>query len=155
MKYHFILYSVLALPAQPFFLCSLYLIFLFSAVSLVLSHFLSCRYFVLDPEVGQLQYYLNELSKSQRPPRGSLPLLGAMVVSSDEFPYMFTIQFTTGDSYKLRGKTMCPDVLYNKSHSEYFFVTGKLFSHLIISYYEICMILHDNVTYVLHSLLQV
>ncbi|XP_078108089.1 oxysterol-binding protein-related protein 10 [Sander vitreus] len=60
------------------------------------------RYFVLDPEVGQLQYYLNELSKSQRPPRGSLPLLGAMVVSSADFPYMFTIQSTTGDSYKLR-----------------------------------------------------
>ncbi|KAA8591991.1 hypothetical protein FQN60_017365 [Etheostoma spectabile] len=59
-------------------------------------------YFVLDPEVGQLQYYLNELSKSQRPPRGSLPLLGAMVVSSADFPYMFTIQSTTGDSYKLR-----------------------------------------------------
>uniref|UniRef100_A0A3B4X9Y8 Oxysterol-binding protein n=1 Tax=Seriola lalandi dorsalis TaxID=1841481 RepID=A0A3B4X9Y8_SERLL len=62
------------------------------------------RYFVLDPELGQLQYYLNELSKSQRPPRGSLPLLGAMVVSSDEFPFMFTFQSTTGDSYKLRGE---------------------------------------------------
>ncbi|KAM6936663.1 oxysterol-binding protein-related protein 10-like [Lycodopsis pacificus] len=60
------------------------------------------RYFVLDPEVGQLQYHLNELSKSQRPPRGSLPLLGAMVVSCDEYPYMFTIQSTTGDAYKLR-----------------------------------------------------
>ncbi|XP_074510567.1 oxysterol-binding protein-related protein 10-like isoform X2 [Sebastes fasciatus] len=60
------------------------------------------RYFVLDPEVGQLQYFLNELSRSQRPPRGSLPLLGAMVVSSDEYPYMFTIQSNTGDSYKLR-----------------------------------------------------
>ncbi|XP_070768769.1 oxysterol-binding protein-related protein 10-like [Enoplosus armatus] len=60
------------------------------------------RYFVLDPEVGQLQYYLNEVSKSQHPPRGSLPLLGAMVISGDEFPYMFTIQSTTGDSYKLR-----------------------------------------------------
>ncbi|XP_071326423.1 oxysterol-binding protein-related protein 10-like [Trachinotus anak] len=60
------------------------------------------RYFVLDPEVGQLQYYLNELSRSQRPPRGSLPLLGVMVVSSDEFPFMFTVQSTTGDSYKLR-----------------------------------------------------
>ncbi|XP_068426458.1 oxysterol-binding protein-related protein 10-like isoform X2 [Clinocottus analis] len=60
------------------------------------------RYFVLDPEVGQLQYHLNELSKSQRPARGSLPLLGAMVVSCDEYPYMFTIQSTSGDAYKLR-----------------------------------------------------
>ncbi|XP_068590717.1 oxysterol-binding protein-related protein 10 [Cebidichthys violaceus] len=60
------------------------------------------RYFVLDPEVGQLQYHLNELGKSQRPSRGSLPLLGALVVSCDEYPYMFTIQSTTGDAYKLR-----------------------------------------------------
>ncbi|XP_056290378.1 oxysterol-binding protein-related protein 10-like isoform X2 [Pseudoliparis swirei] len=60
------------------------------------------RYFVLDPEVGQLQYHLNELGKSQRPARGSLPLLGAMVVSCAEHPYMFTIQATTGDAYKLR-----------------------------------------------------
>ncbi|KAK2815422.1 hypothetical protein Q5P01_025889 [Channa striata] len=60
------------------------------------------RYFVLDPEVGQLQYYLNELGKGQRPPRGSLALLGAVVVSSNDFPYMFTIQSATGDCYKLR-----------------------------------------------------
>ncbi|XP_033958512.2 oxysterol-binding protein-related protein 10-like isoform X2 [Pseudochaenichthys georgianus] len=31
-----------------------------------------------------------------------MPLLGAVVVSADEFPYMFTIQSTTEDSYKLR-----------------------------------------------------
>ncbi|GLD48580.1 oxysterol-binding protein-related protein 10-like protein, partial [Lates japonicus] len=69
----------------------------------LVSGYASClQYFVLDPEVGQLQYYLNELSKSQRPPRGSLPLLGAMVVSSNDFPYMFTVQSTTGVSYKLR-----------------------------------------------------
>ncbi|KAM4633842.1 oxysterol-binding protein-related protein 10-like [Polymixia lowei] len=60
------------------------------------------RYFVLDPDVGQLQYYLNEHNKSQRPPRGSLPLLGASVVSSDEFPHMFTIHSANADSYKLR-----------------------------------------------------
>uniref|UniRef100_A0AAQ4PA84 Oxysterol-binding protein n=1 Tax=Gasterosteus aculeatus aculeatus TaxID=481459 RepID=A0AAQ4PA84_GASAC len=62
----------------------------------------SCRYFVLDSEDGQLQYHLNELSKGQRPPRGSVPLLGAMVVSCDEYPYMFTIRSTSGDAYKLR-----------------------------------------------------
>ncbi|XP_047191098.1 oxysterol-binding protein-related protein 10-like isoform X2 [Scophthalmus maximus] len=60
------------------------------------------RYFVLDPEVGQLQYYLNELSKSKQPPRGSLPLLGATVISSNEFPFMFTVQSAIGDFYKLR-----------------------------------------------------
>ncbi|XP_037310088.2 oxysterol-binding protein-related protein 10-like [Pungitius pungitius] len=62
------------------------------------------RYFVLDPEVGQLQYHLNELSKGQRPPRGSVPLLGAMVVSCDEYPYMFMIRSTSGDAYKLRAR---------------------------------------------------
>ncbi|XP_069028042.1 oxysterol-binding protein-related protein 10-like isoform X2 [Embiotoca jacksoni] len=60
------------------------------------------RFFVLDQEVSQLQYYLNEVSKSQRSPRGSLPLLGATVASSDNFPYMFTVQSTAGDFYKLR-----------------------------------------------------
>ncbi|XP_060905561.1 oxysterol-binding protein-related protein 10-like [Labrus mixtus] len=60
------------------------------------------RYFVLDPEAGQLQYFLNEVSKNQRPPRGFLPLLGAMVISSDKFQYMFTIKSSAGDMYKLR-----------------------------------------------------
>jgi len=77
----------------------------------------SCRYFVLDPEVGQLQYHLNELGKSQRPARGSLPLLGAMVVSCAEHPYMFTIQATTGDAYKLRGKTTGPSVFGGRGFS--------------------------------------
>ncbi|KAI3361563.1 hypothetical protein L3Q82_013710, partial [Scortum barcoo] len=67
-----------------------------------LLHGWQSRYFVLDTEVCQLQYYLNERSKIQQPPRGSLPLLGAMVVSGDEFPHMFTIHSTTGDSYKLK-----------------------------------------------------
>ncbi|CAJ1061852.1 oxysterol-binding protein-related protein 10-like [Xyrichtys novacula] len=60
------------------------------------------RYFVLDPEAGQLQYYLNDVSKTQRDPRGCLPLLGAMVVSSDDSQYMFTIKSTAGNTYKLR-----------------------------------------------------
>ncbi|XP_061529652.1 oxysterol-binding protein-related protein 10 isoform X2 [Phycodurus eques] len=60
------------------------------------------RYFVLDPMVGQLDYYRNEHSKSQRPPRGSLSLLGALVVSCSDFPYMFAIQSSIGESYKLR-----------------------------------------------------
>ncbi|TNN24034.1 Oxysterol-binding protein-related protein 11 [Liparis tanakae] len=78
---------------------------------------LSILYFVLDPEVGQLQYHLNELGRSQRPARGSLPLLGAMVVSCDEYPYMFTIQATTGDAYKLRGKTRGPSVFGGRGFS--------------------------------------
>ncbi|KAM6967630.1 oxysterol-binding protein-related protein 10-like [Aplochiton taeniatus] len=60
------------------------------------------RYFVLEPEVGQLQYYVNEHSKSQHRPRGALPLIGASVASSDELPHMFTIHSANGDGYKLR-----------------------------------------------------
>ncbi|XP_077382864.1 oxysterol-binding protein-related protein 10-like isoform X2 [Festucalex cinctus] len=60
------------------------------------------RYFVLDPKVSRLDYYRNEHSKSQRPPRGSLSLLGALVVSCSDFPFMFAVQSPTGESYKLR-----------------------------------------------------
>ncbi|XP_053350815.1 oxysterol-binding protein-related protein 10 isoform X2 [Clarias gariepinus] len=59
------------------------------------------RYFVLDPELGQLQYFLNEQSKTQKP-RGSLPLLGSSVAPSDEFPFMFTVYAVNGELFKLR-----------------------------------------------------
>uniref|UniRef100_A0A673LA24 Oxysterol-binding protein n=1 Tax=Sinocyclocheilus rhinocerous TaxID=307959 RepID=A0A673LA24_9TELE len=58
-------------------------------------------YFVLDPELGQLQYFINEHSKNQKP-RGSLPLIGSSVAPSDEFPYMFTVCAANGDFFKLR-----------------------------------------------------
>ncbi|CAL8247879.1 unnamed protein product [Lota lota] len=60
------------------------------------------RYFVLNQERSHLLYFLNESCHSQRPPRGSLPLLGASVVSCEESPYMFTVFSVTGDVYKLR-----------------------------------------------------
>ncbi|CAL8259698.1 unnamed protein product [Boreogadus saida] len=60
------------------------------------------RYFVLNQERSHLLYFLNESCRSQRPPRGSLPLLGASVVSCEEFPYMFTVSSINGDVYKLR-----------------------------------------------------
>ncbi|XP_048009599.1 oxysterol-binding protein-related protein 10 isoform X2 [Megalobrama amblycephala] len=59
------------------------------------------RYFVLDPELGQLQYFINEHSKNQKP-RGSLPLIGSSVALSDEFPFMFTVYAANGDLFKLR-----------------------------------------------------
>ncbi|CAB1351303.1 unnamed protein product, partial [Coregonus sp. 'balchen'] len=58
-------------------------------------------YFVLDPELGQLQYFVNEQGKSQKP-RGSLPLIGASVVQSDEAPHMFIVNSFNGELYKLR-----------------------------------------------------
>ncbi|XP_052000666.1 oxysterol-binding protein-related protein 10 isoform X2 [Xyrauchen texanus] len=59
------------------------------------------RYFVLDPELGQLQYFINEHSKNQKP-RGSLPLIGSSVAPSDEFPFMFSVFAANGDLFKLR-----------------------------------------------------
>ncbi|CAB1321241.1 unnamed protein product [Coregonus sp. 'balchen'] len=58
-------------------------------------------YFVLDPDMGQLQYFVNQHSKNQKP-RGSLPLIGASVAPSDELPHMFTVHSATGEAYKLR-----------------------------------------------------
>ncbi|XP_062384850.1 oxysterol-binding protein-related protein 10 [Sardina pilchardus] len=59
------------------------------------------RYFVLDPDQGQLQYFVNEQGKSQRP-RGSLPLVGASVTPSDEAPHMFVVNSANGELFKLR-----------------------------------------------------
>uniref|UniRef100_A0A9J7X437 Oxysterol-binding protein n=1 Tax=Cyprinus carpio carpio TaxID=630221 RepID=A0A9J7X437_CYPCA len=59
------------------------------------------RYFVLDPDVGQLQYFVSEQGRSQKP-RGSLPLIGASVMSSDEAPHMFIVSSANGELFKLR-----------------------------------------------------
>nr|XP_054601049.1 oxysterol-binding protein-related protein 10 isoform X2 [Nothobranchius furzeri] len=59
------------------------------------------RYFVLDPDLGQLQYFVNEQGKNQKP-RGSLPLIGASVTTCDETPYMFIVNSVNGELYKLR-----------------------------------------------------
>lgn len=61
---------------------------------------------MLDPELGQLQYFVNEQGKSQKP-RGSLPLIGASVTPSDEAPHMFVVNSVNGELYKLRGRTSC------------------------------------------------
>uniref|UniRef100_A0A671KWR2 Oxysterol-binding protein-related protein 10-like n=1 Tax=Sinocyclocheilus anshuiensis TaxID=1608454 RepID=A0A671KWR2_9TELE len=59
------------------------------------------RYFVLDPDLGQLQYFMSEQGRSQKP-RGSLPLIGASVMSSDEAPHMFIVSSANGELFKLR-----------------------------------------------------
>ncbi|KAJ8013374.1 hypothetical protein DPEC_G00052600 [Dallia pectoralis] len=59
------------------------------------------RYFVLDPDLGQLQYFVNEHSKTQKP-RGFLPLIGALVAPSEDLPHMFTVHSASGEAYKLR-----------------------------------------------------
>ncbi|XP_068188874.1 oxysterol-binding protein-related protein 10 isoform X2 [Antennarius striatus] len=59
------------------------------------------RYFVLDPDSGQLHYFVNEAGRSQKP-RGSLPMIGASVTPSDEAPHMFIVNSVNGELYKLR-----------------------------------------------------
>ncbi|KAK2887681.1 hypothetical protein QQF64_013075 [Cirrhinus molitorella] len=59
------------------------------------------RYFVLDPDVGHLQYFVSEQGRSQKP-RGSLPLIGASVTTSDEAPHMFIVSSANGEFFKLR-----------------------------------------------------
>lgn len=61
---------------------------------------------MLDSELGQLHYFVNEQGKSQKP-RGSLPLIGASVTQSDEAPHMFIVNSVNGELYKLRGKAAC------------------------------------------------
>ncbi|KAI4871386.1 hypothetical protein NFI96_028905, partial [Prochilodus magdalenae] len=58
-------------------------------------------YFVLDPELSQLQYFVNEQGRSQKP-RGTLPLIGASVTPSDEAPHMFIVSSANGELFKLR-----------------------------------------------------
>lgn len=59
------------------------------------------RYFVLDADVSQLQYFVSEQLRSLKP-RGSLPLIGASVTVSDEAPHMFIISSANGEIFKLR-----------------------------------------------------
>ncbi|KAJ9586004.1 hypothetical protein L9F63_020342 [Diploptera punctata] len=59
------------------------------------------RWFVLDPETGVLDYYLNESERKQRP-RGSVHLAAAVISPSDEDSNTFTVNSATGDMFKLR-----------------------------------------------------
>ncbi|XP_068237892.1 oxysterol-binding protein-related protein 11-like isoform X3 [Palaemon carinicauda] len=59
------------------------------------------RWFILNPEIGTLEYYLSESDKHERP-RGSIQLAGAVISPSDEDSYTFTVSPAAGESYKLR-----------------------------------------------------
>uniref|UniRef100_A0AAV2MFL3 Oxysterol-binding protein n=1 Tax=Knipowitschia caucasica TaxID=637954 RepID=A0AAV2MFL3_KNICA len=62
------------------------------------------RFFVLEPDTGQLWYYLSAASRGQQAPRGALSVVGARVCSSPDHPFMFTVQSSSGDTYKLRAQ---------------------------------------------------
>lgn len=59
------------------------------------------RWFILDPETGLLDYFLNDGEHKQRP-RGSVHLAGAVISPSDEDSSTFTVNPATGEVYKLR-----------------------------------------------------
>uniref|UniRef100_UPI00398F6607 oxysterol-binding protein-related protein 10 isoform X2 n=1 Tax=Pristiophorus japonicus TaxID=55135 RepID=UPI00398F6607 len=59
------------------------------------------RYFVLNWELGVLQYFVSEQYKGQKP-RGVLHLSGALISPSDEVSHMFIVQAASGELYKLR-----------------------------------------------------
>lgn len=59
------------------------------------------RYFVLDEDLNQLQYFVSENGRSHKP-RGILPLTGASVTASNEAPHMFIITTANGELFKLR-----------------------------------------------------
>jgi hypothetical protein len=58
------------------------------------------RWFILDPESGRLEYYLIE-ERSGRC-RGNQHLAGAVVIPSEEDSQTFTINFASGEIYKVR-----------------------------------------------------
>lgn len=101
------------------------------------------RYFVLDPELGQLQYFLNEQSKTQKP-RGSLPLIGSSVAPSDEFPFMFTVYAVNGELFKLRGKRINFICFWS-------FTSAHSFLLALVIFIFLCFF--PSVTYSLSSLL--
>jgi len=58
------------------------------------------RWFVLDPESGRLEYYLIEERSGRN--RGNQHLAGAVVIPSEEDSQTFTINFASGEIYKVR-----------------------------------------------------
>jgi len=58
------------------------------------------RWFVLDPELGTLQYYL--LNEENGKCRGSQHLAGSVVLPSEDDGQTFTINFATGELWKVR-----------------------------------------------------
>jgi len=58
------------------------------------------RWFVLDPESGRLEYYLLEERNGRC--RGSQYLAGSLVIPSDEDSQTFSVNFASGEIYKVR-----------------------------------------------------
>ncbi len=60
------------------------------------------RWFVLDPQKGSLEYYVNEESRKTQRPRGSVHLAGAVISPSDEDSQTFNVNAANAEVYRLR-----------------------------------------------------
>lgn len=60
------------------------------------------RWFVLNPDLGKLEYFEKEDHKKFSRPRGCLTLVGAVVCPSDEDSQTFTVNAANGESYRLK-----------------------------------------------------
>ncbi|XP_071795952.1 oxysterol-binding protein-related protein 11-like isoform X2 [Asterias amurensis] len=60
------------------------------------------RWFVLDPQKGSLEYYVNEESRKTQRPRGSVHLAGAVISPSDEDSVTFNVNAANAEVYRLR-----------------------------------------------------
>lgn len=61
------------------------------------------RWFILDPKTGVLSYFLNENERKQQP-RGWTHLESAVISPSDEDSNTFSVNSTSGESFKLRAQ---------------------------------------------------
>lgn len=59
------------------------------------------RWFILSRDTGVLAYFMPDDTKRQRP-RGAAKLSGAVISPSDEDSQTFSVNFATGDTFKLR-----------------------------------------------------
>ncbi|XP_077866414.1 oxysterol-binding protein-related protein 11-like [Saccoglossus kowalevskii] len=60
------------------------------------------RWFVLDPESGVLEYYVNHEENKKHRARGSVHLGGAVISPSDEDSQTFSVNAANGEIYRLR-----------------------------------------------------
>ncbi|XP_022099491.1 oxysterol-binding protein-related protein 11-like [Acanthaster planci] len=60
------------------------------------------RWFLLDPQKGTLEYYVNEESRKTQRPRGLVHLTGAVISPSDEDSMTFNVNAANGEVYRLR-----------------------------------------------------
>lgn len=60
------------------------------------------RWFVLDPEMGTLSYFLSDSENKSSRVRGAIHLAAAVISPSDEDSNTFTVNSTTGELFKLR-----------------------------------------------------